>query len=297
MRSCKQKGAILNVFLSWSGVRSKSLAEALREYLPLVIQQAQPWFSPEDIDKGSRWLADLTEQLQKQGVAIVCITRESLSSPWMLFEAGALSKALDASWVCPVLLDVEPSDLGGPLAQFQSTRLTKEDIRRLLGTLNKRLDTPLADTQLDRLHDLLWPELDAKVKNILTETPNTTAPHRTPMDLIAEVLERVRGLERRFDELPVQTPVFYEWHGATKGLRLPNHRKALAEKVEHFKKLRSRTQHDLMTLEATASANISENERSELKLQIVNLRNKLIQYDVDINRHLIKLSRAQEYGK
>jgi hypothetical protein len=190
----------MQVFLSWSGSRSHALASALNDYLPLVIQSVTPWFSPDDIDKGSRWLTDLTDQLQKQSVAIVCITPESVNSPWLLFEAGALSKALEASWVCPVLLDIEPSEIKGPLAQFQATRLTKEDIRKLLGTLNKRLDTQLGDTQIDKLHDVLWGGLEEKIKAIPKPSSSTAPPHRSQVDLLTEVLDRVRGLERRIVE-------------------------------------------------------------------------------------------------
>jgi len=289
----------LNVFLSWSGERSKALAEALREHLPLVIQQAQPWFSPEDIDKGSRWLADLTQQLQKQGIAIVCITRESLSSAWLLFEAGALSKALDASWVCPVLLDVEPSDLNGPLAQFQSTRITKEDIRRLLGTLNKRLEAPLADTQIDRLHDLLWPDFEAKIKKILTEPAKTSTPHRSQADLLAEVLERVRGLERRLDDFPRRETAF-DLNRTTQfdiasAHTAWNNGKTLQEKVNHFQHLSSRTQAQLIALESVAGSDkVSGKQKAGIQAQIVVERAKLAQYEVEITRHLVKLTRANE---
>ena len=44
----------MDVFLSWSGTRSKAVAQALESWLPLVINATSPWISAE-IDKGRRW--------------------------------------------------------------------------------------------------------------------------------------------------------------------------------------------------------------------------------------------------
>jgi hypothetical protein len=43
-----------NVFLTWSGPRSRQVAEALKKWLPGVVQQCQPWMS-KDIAAGKRW--------------------------------------------------------------------------------------------------------------------------------------------------------------------------------------------------------------------------------------------------
>ena len=39
----------MKVFISWSGTRSKALAVALKEWLPLILQYAKPWVSDKDI--------------------------------------------------------------------------------------------------------------------------------------------------------------------------------------------------------------------------------------------------------
>ena len=187
----------MQLFISWSGERSKAVASAIRDWLPLIIQSVKPWFSPEDIDKGARWLADLNLQLEKQSVAIICITPENLNAPWLLFEVGALSKALETSWVCPILYGMEPTDVQGPLAQFQSTRTTKDDMRRLLSTVNRRLDVPLSDQQLDTLHDLLWPQLAEKLEALAKVAGAQRPPHRQTPELLSEMLTRIRAIERQ----------------------------------------------------------------------------------------------------
>jgi hypothetical protein len=67
-----------NLFISWSGARSKAIAETLREWLPTVIQTAKPFMSDTDIDKGSRGLTELVRALEGIKVGIVCLTPENL---------------------------------------------------------------------------------------------------------------------------------------------------------------------------------------------------------------------------
>lgn len=111
----------MRVFISWSGEQSKQFAEALREWVPQVIQAARPYFTPNDIEKGARWLADIASELEASDLGLLCLTRDSLNSDWLLFEAGALSKSLDKSRVCPILFGISDADLTGPLKQFQNT--------------------------------------------------------------------------------------------------------------------------------------------------------------------------------
>ncbi|WP_161594629.1 hypothetical protein [Marimonas lutisalis] len=43
-----------NVFISWSGATSKRIAEELRGWIPATLQFAKPYFTPDDIEKGSK---------------------------------------------------------------------------------------------------------------------------------------------------------------------------------------------------------------------------------------------------
>lgn len=186
----------MKVFLSWSGEPSRRLAEALRDWLPAVLQAVEPWMSAADIDKGARWSAEIAGQLEQAKVGVLCLTRDNLSAPWVLFEAGALSKTLEKTYVCPYLLGLRPADLRGPLVQFQAAEANEADTRRLLATINAALGpAALSERSLDRAFAAWWPEL-AKMLKGLPSGRNGARPARSERDLLEEVLALVRDLAR-----------------------------------------------------------------------------------------------------
>ncbi len=156
----------MKVLISWSGSRSKAVAETLRYWLKAVIQSIDPWMSEEDIEKGARWSTELARKLEETRVGLICLTPENLEAPWILFEAGALSKTLQKTYVCPFLFKMEKKDFKGPLSQFQAASADKEDTRKLLGTINKLLDTPLSEKQLEDAFRCWWPELEKRLRRI-----------------------------------------------------------------------------------------------------------------------------------
>src|SRR5690242_7258113 len=114
----------MKVFLSWSGNTSKQIALALRRWLPYILQSVEPFMSSGDISKGDTWNDVLTHELSNSEFGLICVTPYNISHPWLLFEAGAMSRHIGKKKVAPVLYGVPPSILDhGPLSQFQSTDL------------------------------------------------------------------------------------------------------------------------------------------------------------------------------
>src|SRR5436305_6561628 len=105
----------MKIFISWSGETGKAVAKIFYSWLPNVIQAAKPFFSPDEIAKGGRWSSEVGSELEACQVGIIVVTRESLSAPWIMFEAGALSKNVGKAKVVPILVDTEPADIRGPL--------------------------------------------------------------------------------------------------------------------------------------------------------------------------------------
>ena len=151
----------MEVFISWSGDRSGKVAEALRDWLPNVIQSVTPFMSASDIEKGSRWPNDLAIHLEKSQFGLVCLTPENLGAPWLLFEAGALSKSMDNSRVVPYLYGVSQTLLQGPLAQFQAASATRTSTLEVIKSINEASgESGLEPTRVEHAFDTWWPKLE-----------------------------------------------------------------------------------------------------------------------------------------
>lgn len=184
-----------NVFISWSGERSKWVAEALRDWLPTIIQSAKPWMSEADIDKGARGFEEIDRRLAGMRLGIVCLTPENLNSPWMLYEAGALSKSIGEKtrlWTY-LLCGLEPKHIVPPLSMFQGTVANQADTRRLLGAINRAVsENPLLDVTVDHQFQKWWPDLKEKLEGI-PNVREAAEPKRPLDDMVAEILEIARA--------------------------------------------------------------------------------------------------------
>ena len=83
------------VFISWSGPLTQKIGEELDGWIPKVLQSVQTYFTPTDIEKGRRWAGEIEKELSQSELGILCLTMENQLSPWIAFEAGALSKHKD----------------------------------------------------------------------------------------------------------------------------------------------------------------------------------------------------------
>ena len=200
----------MKVFISWSGEASKAIAEILRGWIPSVIQAAKPYFSPDDISKGSRWNSEIANELQECSVGLICLTSENLEAPWIMFEAGALSKSISISKVCPLLFGIDPSEVKGPLVQFQAAPFTKTEMKKTVKMMNELLGSEsLGSDVLDDVFEMFWPKLEEKVKKVLAdlEIPKKKKI-RSDRDIIEEILNRVRVPPQDRMTLPSDHPAF-----------------------------------------------------------------------------------------
>lgn len=191
----------MKLFISWSGDRSKALALALKDWLPLVLHYVDPWLSEADIEAGQRWADAVAKELEACNFGVLCVTRENLASPWVLFEAGALAKSLDGARVTPLLLDIDFREISGPLAQFQAKKFEKKGVLELVQSLNQNSTQQIPEERYQQLFEALWPEFEKKVAAI-PKTPSTSKQVRSQVEILEELVEAVRAMEVRIREQP-----------------------------------------------------------------------------------------------
>ena len=187
----------MKVFISCSGTLSYSIGEALGEWISTVIQAVDPFVSSKNIDKGTQWPSIIHEELETTNYGIICVTPDNTEAPWLLFEAGALSK-LDNSRVVPFLADLSITDLKGPLTLFQSVVNfdSKEEVYGLVKSINEALESEerkLGEKLLEASFRKWWPELEAKLTEIVKTKQVVAQPEgRDVHDMVEEILQLTR---------------------------------------------------------------------------------------------------------
>ncbi|SFC94419.1 TIR domain-containing protein [Flexibacter flexilis DSM 6793] len=188
----------MRIFISWSGDVSKQIGEAIKDWLPAVLQNVKPYFTPNDIEKGARWNADISKELEHCKLGIFIYTKDNIDSQWMLFEAGAISKMLDNSKVCPILFGLDNADFKGPLTQFQTSQFQKTDFRKLVYSINNSLsEQKLEEKVLDEVFEMWWPKLENKVNKLLDANKVENIAVRNDRELLEEILAISRITAKR----------------------------------------------------------------------------------------------------
>ena len=202
----KQRAKKMKIFISWSGTRSKELATALKDWLPTVLQYVQPWMSSSDINSGDRWSNEIAKQLQETNFGILCVTKENLEAPWLLFEAGALAKSMQDGRVIPLRLDVDVSDITGPLQQFHSEKADDQGVKKLLSSLNASWTNPIGDDVLQNVFEPMWTVLERKIAAI----PESEVAHkksRSTPEVLEDLVSNVRNMEMRIRDTMDDDPM------------------------------------------------------------------------------------------
>lgn len=219
----------MKLFLSWSTEESHLLAQALADWVPSVVQSIEPFLSSEDIQKGALWFTELGNELEATDFGILCLTPYNREAPWILFEAGALSKKLSTTRVVPLLVEVSPADIKPPLSHFNLAQANEGEIKKIVQTLNANLgEARLSEARLGSAFTKWWPDLEKKLEEVHAALQARAAkqvvpPGRDLSDKIDELLDLSRSVARQIQQV-VQDPRddWINWpQGGSKTIHVP----------------------------------------------------------------------------
>lgn len=239
----------MKLFISWSGKQSQALAQVLRDWLPLVLHYVQPWLSEADIAVGERWAEVVAKELETTNFGLLCLTRDNIASPWVLFEAGSLAKSLQGSRVIPLLLDLDFSDISGPLAQFQAKKVDRCGIREIVVSINQAASHPITEDRVEQLFEALWSQLEKHLALLPKQAPNAK-PIRSQQEILEELVATVRTLDSKIGQIEKPMEV------------------SLAEEAVHLLRLdiRQATTQAVLTLSSAWYAMLGGNKLEAIRL-------------------------------
>ncbi len=169
----------MKIFISWSGDPSHELAKALKTWLPRVFQSMDEddvSLSSSDISLGSVWFPELARLLKKADFGVLCLTKENVAAPWVLFEAGAIAKRFDRARVAPLLIGLTENDVPSPLSHLQGAVFNRSGAERLVASINERLGTrKLSKRKLANAVERRWAELEGALGKVTDLTEQAAA--------------------------------------------------------------------------------------------------------------------------
>lgn len=186
------------VFISWSGDRSREIGLVWKSLIEDTFDSVNAFVSHRDITPGERGLTVIKAQLDETSVGIPIVTRDNVDSQWINFESGALSKEVpDAPVrVMPCLVDYnDPSELTGPLTQFQAKLLNQDGVEAILSTIAQANSIEWQRKKAG--FEARWPQFDEQfAKHREPSKDEKNSGERTQKDMLAEIVNNTRELRK-----------------------------------------------------------------------------------------------------
>jgi hypothetical protein len=112
---------------------------------------------------------------------------------------------MDKAAVSPFLFDIKRSEVSGPILQFQSTIFDKEDIKKLLSSLNRACGPDkLTEDRLEKAFSVWYPTLENQLNDLLKSKPQVPVPdpeEKETINTTSEILEEILDLTRNNQKL------------------------------------------------------------------------------------------------
>lgn len=198
----------MKVFISWSGEKSRQVANAVQSWLTFVHQGVETWVSTKDIHVGDRWANEIESGLTDAAYGIICVTPDNVNSKWINFEAGAISKKIGttSSKVAVLLIDFDSeADLEMPLSQFHAVMMTRAGFDDLATSINAAIEGNVRTAEaVLKATELAWSSLEHELNSTKVAEPDPKKRRRTDKELLEEILIRVREMDARLEKLSLR---------------------------------------------------------------------------------------------
>lgn len=199
------------IFISWSGKNTASfkVAKKLAEWLPMVLQETEPFMS-DNIRSGTNPISQIMDNLANSKIGIICVTQDNITSSWLNFEAGALNNVVtnQSGIVIPLLINMttdEFANCNSPIKNLQGKEFNDDDFKIALKDINSYLKSPISEKAFNSLYDGLKQTLfDIDLNTLSNEVKSqngTTAdvkkdemPH---ISLLRDVVNKFNSNNRR----------------------------------------------------------------------------------------------------
>lgn len=179
----------MKIFISWSKELSKQVAYILKKWIPRIIQTVREediFVSDQDVNAGVQWDNVIFDKLDNSNLGIVCVTRENINSPWMLFESGYMVCHNHRKNVVPVLIGLSNHAIqDSPLAHFQTITTERNGMEKMISAINKSqpIEIQVADEVVARSFNSNWNELNSelcsiKKQNAIVDTDGDNATNK-----------------------------------------------------------------------------------------------------------------------
>lgn len=154
------------VFMGHCGDESREVAELLVTFMKKIFPGLEDHYS-ENIPGGKKFFDIILKNLSECNCGVFCITKDNCDSPWIHFEAGALSIPIsDDKAIIPFLFDIKDikkkngEDFASPLKGYQFAFEHKQGVLTLLKGINEKSEPKLSVKELTRKRDKHWSALN-----------------------------------------------------------------------------------------------------------------------------------------
>lgn len=141
----------------------------------------------------------LSHELELTNYGVLILTPENTKSEWLHFEAGAIARSVEESYVSPVLIGLKPTEVRPPLSQFQLTEFHEKDMWKLVRSINAAAGEGAKSEELLRnMFEALWPKLELQVSTLIKNLQAPAQPPTAPVldTVLQELVTLVRQQTR-----------------------------------------------------------------------------------------------------